>query len=124
MYNGLCRHIARTEGFPDQLKQTNSATKAVRAAEEAGVADFRTSGRDHRVRSPEGARARTKFRAGSIFRDPESDRGRYEPGRTEGEMAQSNFTSSFTLDVREFSAEIYPRIDAKLYEEANAIRGI
>ena len=33
MYHGLSKYIARTEGFLDQLKQTNSVTKAVRVVE-------------------------------------------------------------------------------------------
>ena len=42
MYHGLSRHIARTEGFLEQLKQTNSVTKAVRRDEAEERREFRT----------------------------------------------------------------------------------
>ena len=33
MYHGISKYIARTEGFPDQLKQADSVTKAFRVVE-------------------------------------------------------------------------------------------
>ena len=42
IYHGLSRHIARTEGFLEQLKQTNAAAKAARIDESEERAEFRT----------------------------------------------------------------------------------
>ena len=46
MYRNLSKYISRAEGFLDQLKQTNSVTKAVRAVEEDGGVNCRTGWED------------------------------------------------------------------------------
>ena len=46
MYHGLSRHIARTEWFLEQLRQTNSVTKAVRIDEDDDKRECRTGRRE------------------------------------------------------------------------------
>ena len=47
MHHGLSRHIARTEGFLDQINRTNTVTKAVRIDCVEERAEFRTGGEKH-----------------------------------------------------------------------------
>ena len=58
MYHNLSKYIARTEGFLDQLKQTNSATNAVRVVEGEGPETCR-SGVEYRQQDAYG-----RFRTG------------------------------------------------------------
>ena len=84
MYRGMSKYIARTEGFLDQLRQTNSVTKAVRAAE-GGDPDVYRTGVDI-----DGREKYEKYRTGG-----------YAPSRQQRKRCHESCSSVITRRVTE-----------------------
>ena len=96
MCHGLSRRIARTEGFLEQLKQTNSVTKALGIDESSERAEFRT-GRDGW-----GAPVYPSFRTGGRrISDSESESGNIANWDIDAPPVGKSYHSVFTREVVE-----------------------
>ena len=105
MYHNLSKYISRTEGFLDQLKQTNSATKDVRVVEEDDGANCRTGWEDT------GRNKYEQYRTGSLSK--RTPRKSKEPSSSSSVATREVTDRCFDSTLSGGKREVNPQVDER-----------